>query len=63
MGVREPRRYPKFLYGCERLAVLSERFYAGVRDPQCKPKSSVAQKKTRGYVYYLDLELGDRNWD
>ena len=40
--------------------MLSERFYVGVRDSRCKPQSYVTQKKTRGYVYHLDLELGDR---
>ena len=48
MGVRDP-------------AVLSKKFCVGVRDPRCKPKSSVAQKKTHGQVYHLDLELSDRN--
>ena len=43
--------------------MLSEKFYMGVRDPQCKPKSSVAQNKTHGYVYHLDLELSDMSRD
>ena len=33
LGVKDPRCYPKFLYGC-------------VRDPRCNPKSFVAQNKT-----------------
>ena len=53
----------KVLYGCERPAVLSEKFYGGVRDPRCKPKSFVAQKKTHGHVYHLDFKLGDRSRD
>ena len=32
-------RYP---IGCERPAVLSEKFCMGVRDPWCNPKSSIA---------------------
>ena len=32
----------------------------GVRDPRRKPKISVAQNKTHGHVYHLDLELSDR---
>ena len=63
MGVRDPRRYPKFQYGCERPAVLSEKFCVGVRDPRYKLKSSVAQKKTHGHVYHLDLKLSDRSRD
>ena len=43
--------------------MLSEKFCGGVRDPRCKPKSSVAQNKTHGHVYPLDLELSDRSWD
>ena len=43
--------------------VLSERFCMGVRDPRYYPKSSVAQKKTHGHVYHLDLELSDRSRD
>ena len=53
----------KVLHGCERLAVLFENFCMGVRDPWCNPKSYIAQKKTRGHVYYLDLELSDRSRD
>ena len=53
----------KVLHWCERPAVLSEKFYMGVRDPRCNPKSFVAQKKTHGYVYHLDLELSDRSRD
>ena len=41
--------------------MLCEKFYVGVRDPRCKPKSSVAQEKTYGLVCYLDLELIDRS--
>ena len=41
--------------------MLSEKFCLGVRNPQCKPKSSVAQKKTHGHGYHLDFELGDRS--
>ena len=41
VGVRDLRRKPKILYGCERLAVLSEKFCMGVRDPQCDLGSSV----------------------
>ena len=63
MGVRDPRHEPKVLYWCERLAVLSGKFYMGVRDPRCKSKSSVAQNKTHGHVYHLDLELSDRSRD
>ena len=64
MGVRDPRYYPKrFLHGCERPTVLSEKFYMGVRDLWCNLKSSVAQKKTHGHVYHLDLELIDRSRD
>ena len=29
----ETRREPKVLYGCERPAILSEKFCMGVRDP------------------------------
>ena len=43
--------------------MLSEKFCVGVRDPRCKPKSSVTQKKTHGHVYHLDLELSDRGRD
>ena len=61
MGVRDPRYYPKrFLDGCER---LSKRFCMGVRDPRCNPKNFVAQKKTHGHVYRLDLELSDKSRD
>ena len=63
MGVRDPQRYPKFLYGCERPAVLSEKFCVGVRNPRYKSKSSVVQKKTHDHVYHLDLELSNRSWD
>ena len=47
-GVRDPRYY-------------SKRFCTGVRDPRYYPKSSVAQEKTHGHVYHLDLELSDRS--
>ena len=40
--------------------MLSEKLCIGVRDSRCKPKSSVAQKKTHGHGYHLDFELGDR---
>ena len=40
--------------------MLSKKFCGGVRDPRCKPKSYVAQKKTHGHGYHLDFELGDR---
>ena len=53
----------KVLHGCERPAVLSEKLCMGVRDPRCNPKSSVAQEKTHGHVYHLDLELSDRSRD
>ena len=43
--------------------MLSEKFCGGVRDPRCKPKSSVAQKKTHGHVHHLDLELSDKSRD
>ena len=43
--------------------MLSKNFCVGVRDPRCNPKSSVAQKKTHGQVYHLDLELSDRSRD
>ena len=42
---------------------MSQNFCMGVRDPRCKPKSYVAQKKTHGHVYHLDLELSDRSRD
>ena len=51
----------KVLHWCERPAVLSEKFCMGVRDPRCNPKSFIAQEKTRGHVYHLDLELSDRS--
>ena len=35
----------------------------GVRDLRYYAKSSVAQEKTHGRVYHLDLELSDRNRD
>ena len=38
MGVRDSN-------GCKRLAVLSENFCMGVRDPRREQKSSVAQRK------------------
>ena len=41
--------------------MLSEKFCVGVRDPRCKLKSSVAQKKTHGRGYHLEFELGDRS--
>ena len=44
MGVRDPWRGLKVLYGCKRPAVLSEKFCVGVRDLRCNPKRSVAQK-------------------
>ena len=43
--------------------MLSRKFCMGVRDLRCNPKSSVAQKKTHGQVYYLDLELSNRSRD
>ena len=43
--------------------MLFEKFCVAVRDPPCKPKSSVAQKKIHGHVYHLDLELSDRSQD
>ena len=68
MGVRDPHRCErpavlseKVLYGCERPAVLSENFCVGVRDPRCKPKSSVAQRKTHGHGNHLDFLLSDRS--
>ena len=48
MGVKDPRYYPK-------------RFCTDVRDPRYYPKSSVAQEKTHGHVYHLDVELSDRS--
>ena len=70
MDVRDPNRCErhavlseKVLQGCERPAVLSKKFCMGVRDPRCNPKSFVAQKKTHGHVYHLDLELSDRSRD
>ena len=42
MGERDPRCYPKI-------------YVWGVRDPRCKLKSSVAQKKTHGHGYHLDF--------
>ena len=53
----------KVLYGCERPAVLSEKLCGGVRDPLCKLKSSVAQKKTHSHFHHLYLELSDRSRD
>ena len=41
--------------------MLFEKFYVGVRDPRCKLKSSVAQKKAHGHGYHLDFQLGDKN--
>ena len=41
--------------------MLSQKFCLGIKDPRCKPKSSVAQKKTHGHGYHLDFELGDRS--
>ena len=43
--------------------MLFKKFCVGVRDPRYKPKSFVAQKKTHGHVYHLDLELSDRSRD
>ena len=43
--------------------MLSEKFCGGVRDPLCKPKSSVTQKKTHGHVSHLYVELSDRSRD
>ena len=48
MGVKDPWYYLK-------------RFCTGVRDPRYYPKSVVAQDKTHGHVYHLDLELSDRS--
>ena len=45
MGVRDPRYYLKVLFGCKRLAVSSEKFCVGVRDPRHEPKSFVAQRR------------------
>ena len=61
MGVRDPWREPKVLYGCKRPAVLSGKFYVGVKDPRCNKKSSVAQKNTHGYGYHIDFDLCDRS--
>ena len=68
MGVRDPNECErpavlseKVLHGCERPVVLSEKFCMGVRDPRCNSTSSVAQEKTHGHVYHLDLELSDRS--
>ena len=41
VGVRDSRREPKVLYGCERPAVLSEKFCMGVRNPRCDSESSM----------------------
>ena len=35
---------------------MSRNFCMGVRDPWCKPKSSVAH----GHIYHLDIELSDK---
>ena len=43
--------------------MVSEKFCMCVRDPQCKPKSFVAQKKTHGHGYHLDFDMGDRSRD
>ena len=42
---------------------MSQNFCMGVRDPRCKMKCYVAQNKTHGLVYHLDLELSDRSQD
>ena len=42
---------------------MSQNFCMDVRDPRCKPESFVAQKKTHGQVYHLDLELNYRSRD
>ena len=41
MSVRDPRREPKVLYGCERPEVLSEKFCMSVRDPRCDLEGSM----------------------
>ena len=61
MGVRDLWPEPKVLYGCKRPAVLSGKFCVSVRDPQCNPKSFVAQKNTHGYGYHIDFKLCDRS--
>ena len=38
MGVRDPRRDPKFLYGCKRPGEKSRNFCVGVRDPGRDPE-------------------------
>ena len=43
--------------------MLSEKFGISVRDPRCNSKSPVAQKKTHGHIYHLDLEFSDRSRD
>ena len=43
--------------------MISEKFCGVIRDPLCKSKSSVAQKKTHGYIYHSDLELSDKSRD
>ena len=63
MGVRDPWREPKVLFGYKRPAVLSEKFYMGVKDLWCNSKSFVAQKNTHGYGYHIDFELCDRSGD
>ena len=42
---------------------MNQNLCMGVRDPRCKPKSSIAQDKTHGTIYYLDLELSGRSRD
>ena len=42
--------------------MLSEKFCVGVRDPRCKPKSSIAQMKTHGHGYHLDFLLSGGSW-
>ena len=63
MGVRDPWHEPKVLYKCKRPATLFGKFYVGVRDLRCNPKSFVAQKNTHGYGYHIDFELCDRSRD
>ena len=63
MGVRDPWRGPKVLYGCKRPVVLSRRFCVGVRDSRYNPKSSVAQKDTHGYGYHIVFKLCDKSGD
>ena len=42
---------------------MSQNFCMGVKDRRCRPKSFVAQNKTHGHLYHLDLKWSDRSRD